>query len=233
MNIIITGGTKGIGRAIAHTFARQGFNLALCARTLKDLKAFKKELEAEFPNIEVLIKKTDMSKKADVVAFAKYVIKTWKKIDILVNNAGVFLSGEILKEKSGLLEKQINTNLYSAYHMSRAIAPVMVKQKSGYIFNMCSIASKIVLPQCSSYCISKFALYGFSKALRDELKDKGVKVTSILPGATWSNAWTGADFPEDRLMNPLDVGEAIWSAFNMSSATVVEEILLRPQLGDL
>jgi len=233
MNIIITGATKGIGRAIAEKFAAEGFNLAICARSSADLKVFKKDLLEKFPTIEVLTKKTDMSKSAQVAAFAKWIQGHWKKVDILVNNAGVFLPGEILKEKSGTLEQQINTNLYSAYHLSRAIAPMMVKKKSGYIFNMCSIASKIAYPNGGSYSISKFALYGFSKVLREELKDKGVRVSAVLPGATWSASWAGVDLPADRLMQATDIAEAIWGAWQMSPAAVMEEIILRPQLGDL
>lgn len=233
MNIIITGGTKGIGRAIAEQFAKNGFNLAICARNTDDLKACKKELEAEFSEIEVLIKKTDMSKPRQVKSFADFIKKKWKKVDVLVNNAGVFLPGEILKEEAGTLESQINTNLYSAYHLTREIAPMMVKKKSGYIFNMCSIASVIAYPNGGSYSISKFALLGFSKVLREELKDKGVRVSAILPGATWSASWAGVELPESRLMQATDVAKAIWAAWGMSDSAVMEEIVLRPQLGDL
>ena len=225
--------TKGIGRAIAEKFAQEGFNLAICARNANDLKEFKKELSKKYPKIEILTKKTDMSKPKQVATFAEFVKKHWKKIDILVNNAGVFLPGEILKEKEGTLESQINTNLYSAYHLSRAIAPEMVRKKSGYIFNMCSIASKIAYPNGGSYSISKFALYGFSKVLREELKEKGVRVSAILPGATWSASWAGVDLPKKRLMQANDIAEAIWGAWQMTPSAVMEEIILRPQLGDL
>ena len=233
MNIIITGATKGIGRAIAERFAQEGFNLAICARTSKDLNAFKKAFQAKYPNIEVLTKKADVSKKQQVLAFAKFVKSHWKQIDILVNNAGVFLPGEVHQHKSGLLEKLIETNLYSAVHLTKAIVPTMLKRKSGHIFNMCSVASLVALPNCGLYCVSKFALHGFSKCLRDELKDKGIRVSTLLPGATMSNAWDCSGVPESRLMQASDVAEAIWSAYNMSGSTVMEEIVLRPQLGDL
>ena len=98
---------------------------------------------------------------------------------------------------------------------------------------MCSIASQIAYPNGGSYSISKFALLGFSKVLREEMKNKGVKVTSILPGATWSNSWAGVDLPESRLMQATDIANATWSATTMSPSAVVEEIILRPQLGDL
>ena len=151
----------------------------------------------------------------------------------LVNNAGVFLPGLISEEDDGLLEQQIETNLNRAYYLTRALLPLMLPQQRGDIFNMCSIASKIAYPNGGSYSISKFALLGFSKVLREELKDKGIRVSAILPGATWSNSWAGVDLPEERLMQANAIAIAVWSAYQMSPSAVVEEIVLRPQLGDL
>ncbi len=233
MNIIITGATKGIGRAIAETFAARGFNLALCSRNNDDLKAFKKALLSQHPDIEVLTKVADMRKKKDVLAFAEFILKNKWEVDVLVNNAGLFIPGEISQEADGSLEMMIETNLYSAYHLTRALLPAMLQKGSGHIFNMCSVASLIAYPNGGSYSISKFALLGFSKVLREELKTKGIKVTSILPGATWSASWAGVDLPESRLMQANDIAIAVWSAFSMSPSAVVEEIVVRPQLGDL
>ena len=153
--------------------------------------------------------------------------------NILVNNAGVFLPGEIVNEEDGALEKMIDTNLYSAYHLTRALLPEMINYGGGHIFNMCSIASFMAYPNGGSYSISKFALLGFSKVLREELKGKGIKVTSVMPGATWSASWEGVDLPESRLMQPTDIAKVIWNALEMSPSTVIEDIVLRPQLGDL
>ncbi len=231
--IIITGATKGIGRAIAEKFAREGFDAIVCARNNDDLKAMKSEFKKHFPKGKLHIKKADLSKKKQVLAFAEFVKKTWDRFDILVNNAGVFLPGEITKEEDGKLESQIETNLYSAYHLTRAVLPLMLPQKSGHIFNMCSIASFMAYPNGGSYSISKFALLGFSKVLREELKTEGIKVTSIMPGATWSASWAGVDLPESRLAKAEDIAEVVWSAFSLSASAVVEDIVVRPQLGDL
>ncbi|MCB0679317.1 MAG: SDR family NAD(P)-dependent oxidoreductase [Saprospiraceae bacterium] len=232
MNIIITGATKGIGRAVAEHFAGQGFDLAVCARTQADLDAMQRELEKAH-GVKVLVKVADFRKKQDVLDFAAFVRSHWSQIDVLVNNAGVFAPGAVHDEAEGNLEWMMETNLYSAYHLTRALLPIFLQQKRGHIFNMCSIASLHAYPNGGSYSISKFALLGFSKNLREELKDKGIKVTAVLPGATWSDSWKGADFPADRLMQASDVAQAVWSAWAMSPAAVVEDIVLRPQQGDL
>ena len=233
MNIVITGATKGIGKAIAEKFAAEGFNLAICSRNNNDLKTFKQELQSQFLDIEVLIKVADMRKKKDVHAFADFIKKKWQEVDVLINNAGLFIPGEISQEDDGALEMMIETNLYSAYHFTRALLPIMLKKGSGHIFNMCSIASLIAYPNGGSYSISKFALLGFSKVLREEMKTKGIKVTSIMPGATWSASWAGVDLPESRLMQANDIAIVVWSAWQMSPSAVVEDIVVRPQLGDL
>jgi short-subunit dehydrogenase len=109
----------------------------------------------------------------------------------------------------------------------------MMRRRDGHIFNLCSIASIMAYPNGGSYSISKFALYGMTKVLRAELKDYGIRVTAVLPGATLTASWEGTDLPPDRFMRPEDVAEAIFAAHAVSKQTVIEELLLRPQLGDL
>ncbi len=233
MNAVITGSTKGIGKAIAELLASKGINVAICSRNQIEINNFIKSLRSSFPKLKAIGLKADMSKKSDVLAFAAFVFDEFETIDILINNAGVFIPGEITLEKDGVLEKMIETNLYSAYHLTRALVPNMIENKSGHIFNMCSIASKIAYPNGGSYSISKFALLGFSKVLREELKTKNIKVTSIMPGATWSASWEGVDLPKSRLMQAEDIAKIVWSALEMSPSAVIEDIIIRPQLGDL
>lgn len=233
MNVVITGGSKGIGRAIAHLFAEKGANLAICSRSQEDLNLMKAEFEHNFPEISFIGVATDMSKKDEVLQFGETINNAWDQIDVLVNNAGVFLPGEIHTEEEGKLESQIETNLYSAYHLTRTLIPKFISQESGHIFNMCSVASLVAYPNGGSYSISKFALLGFSKVLREELKDKGIKVTALMPGATWSNSWAGVELPEERLMQASDIAKSVWSAYQLSDSAVVEEIIMRPQKGDL
>ncbi len=231
--IVVTGGTKGIGRAILQKFAQAEFDLVTCARNNSDLEQLKQEFENNFPGITTHIFPVDVSKKHQVIEFA-HAIKTLNQpVDILVNNAGIFLPGEVHNEDDGHLEMMIETNLYSAYHLTRALVPGMKERKHGHIFNMCSTASIIPYVNGGSYCISKFALLGMSKVLREELKNDGIKVTSILPGATLTASWEGVNLPPERFMKAEDVAESVATAYQMSANSVVEEILIRPQLGDI
>jgi len=231
--IVVTGGTKGLGRAISETFANHGFDVCACARTQADLDEMRGHFNEHFPDIELLTYAADLSKKNDVSHFAAFVRSKRNKIDVLVNNAGLFLPGAVADEAAGSLESLIETNLYSAYYLTRALLPQMTTFRHGHIFNMCSIASIIAYPNGGSYTIAKFAMLGFSKVLREEMKPLGVKVTAILPGATWTDSWTGIDLPEDRLMQASDIAKLVWGAYDLSDSAVVEEILVRPQLRDL
>lgn len=225
--VVVTGGTKGIGKAIIEKFAAEGFSIITCSRNESDLE----RLSSEISN-HVSYQVVDMCDKAAVLGFGKWIKDQHGKIDVLVNNAGLFIPGEIHTEDDGVVEQMINTNLYSAYHLTRSLINEVVAAK-GHIFNMCSTASFVPYVNGGSYCISKFALLGFSKVLREEMKNKGVRVTSIMPGATMSASWEGVDLPEERFMKASDVAEAIFNAYNMSDRTVIEEIIMRPQLGDL
>ncbi len=235
MNAVITGATKGIGRAIANKLAEQGWNLVICSRTASDLESAKNDLKARSETTKVYTSEVDMRQKKEVQAFGDFCLSKLDKIDVLINNAGIFIPGAIHQEEEDALESMIETNLYSAYHLTRKLVPSMMKQKEGLIINMASIASFMAYPNGGSYSISKFALRGFSKVLREEMKEHGIKVTTIMPGATWSHSWAAMkdQLPESRLMQAEDIADTIWSLINLSESAVVEEVVLRPQLGDL
>src|SRR5690606_15933556 len=230
--IAVTGASRGIGRAIAQKFASAGFDIVACARKIGDLQTLKSDLEREF-SISVHIHSADLSDKIQAQAFAWFVVSLQRPIDVLVNNAGLFVSGDLSTEPDGNLETMIGANLYSAYHVTRGIVDTMKHRRSGHIFNMCSIASFTAYPNGGSYAISKFALLGFSRCLREELKPFGIKVTSVMPGATWTDSWMGSGHPEDRFIPARDGAEAVFTAHNLSPSAVVEDLVIRPQLGDL
>ena len=232
-NIVITGASKGIGKAIAEIFVKHQANVCICARNESDLNTAVAELKSMNSTVQIFAKVCDMSLKEEVKSFAAYVLQVFDTIDVSVNNAGVFIGGQMHNEPEGTLEKMIDTNLFSAYYLTRYLLPNMLTNKSGHIFNICSIASFMAYPHGGSYSVSKFAMLGFSKSLREELKPFGIKVCSVMPGATLTNSWNGVDLPEERFMPAEDVAKMVYGVFSLSSRTDIEEIVLRPQLGDI
>ena len=230
---VITGGTKGIGRATVEKFLVEGFDVVTCARNQQDLDNLVYEMKATHPNGRIWAEKADLSKKEDIRAFAEVVKSLGRPVDMLLNNTGVFIPGSVHDEEEGNLELMIETNLYSAYHLTRALIGDMIERKSGHVFTTGSIAGIQAYAGGGSYSISKFALLGFTKALREDMKPHGIRVTSILPGATYTASWEGVDLPLERFMKASDIADAIYGAFALSAQTVVEEIILRPQLGDI
>jgi short-subunit dehydrogenase len=160
-SIIVTGGTKGIGRAIVDKFAQEQYQVFTCARS-------EDESLKGISNVHFF--KADLSQRSEVLAFADFVRQHTESVDILVNNTGFFIPGQIHNEEEGTLEAMIETNVYSAYHLTRKFVNKMIELRSGHIFNICSTASITAYTNGGSYCISKFALLGMSKVLREELK---------------------------------------------------------------
>lgn len=235
MIIVVTGASKGIGKAIAEQFAsdKQGHTVFVCSRNAEQIELTRKELQGRFPRTNIYGHAVDLSVKEEVLRYASLILQQTDKIDILVNNAGLFEPGNVHDEPEGTLEAQLNTNLFSAYHLTRALLPTMMAKKSGHIFNMCSIAAMAAYPNGGSYSISKFALHGFTKNLREEMKPHGIKVTAVHPGAVLTDSWAGFDNSQKRIMEASDIAKMIYASAHLSPQACVEEIVIRPQLGDL
>jgi short-subunit dehydrogenase len=233
MNVIITGASKGFGKALAEKFASENHDLYICSRNAVALYRTVDELLTRFPDVTIKAKPFDLSIKEQAKEFGHWVLQFGISIDVLINNAGLFLPGSVYNEDEGVLEKMIDVNLYSAYHLTRVLVPKMITQKSGHIFNMCSIASLHSYKNGGAYSISKFALAGFSKNLREELKTLGIKVTAVFPGAAFTDSWSGSGVDPKRIMEAADIAEMIFAASKLSPQACVEDIILRPQLGDL
>jgi short-subunit dehydrogenase len=232
MNVIVTGASKGIGKAIAMKFAGEGQQLFLCARNAGQLQATANEISDRFPGSVVRIMPVDLSVKEAVISFAEWCLQHGTA-DILVNNAGIYLPGDSMDEPDGQLEMMMNTNLYSAYHLTRKLLPSMIKNGHGHIFNICSIASLKAYDGGGGYSISKFAMNGFSQNLRHELKPHGIKVTAVMPGAVLTDSWANFDNSGKRIMEASDIAELVYAASILSPQAVVDEILITPQLGEL
>lgn len=232
MNVVITGASKGIGKSIAAAFAAEGASLFLCARNKERLNDTVEELQQKFPGSNILAKPVDLTIKEETKGFANWCLNSGTP-DILINNAGAFISGSICDEAEGNLEKMIAVNLYSAYHLTRALLPKMILAKGGHIFNICSIASLHAYKNGGGYSISKYALMGFSKNLREELKGHHVKVTAVFPGAVMTDTWGDFDNSDSRIMEADDIAKMVLAASKLTVQAVVEDIVLRPLLGDL
>ncbi|AEL26041.1 SDR family oxidoreductase [Cyclobacterium marinum] len=231
-SILVTGGTKGIGKAIILEFANKGFDVFTCSRNEDELRELKEEVEKNFSAVKVYTKKADLSIKEETKAFVAFV----KKIgipDVLVNNTGIFIPGSLHSEDEANFEKTMHTNLFSTYYLTKGFTKELMERKNGHIFTIGSIAGLTAYANGGSYAVSKWAMLGFTKCLRQEMVPHGVKVTSVLPGATFTASWEGVDLPESRFIDVVDVAASVWSAYNLSPRSVVEEIVIRPQLGDI
>lgn len=232
MKVVVTGASKGIGKAIASIFAANGHDLFLCSRGEVALYKTMEELQTRYPAVTVKAKPFDLSTKEGAAGLAAWCLSEAVP-DVVINNAGAFEPGSIYNERDGLLEEQLAINLFSAYHFTRAILPPMIERKSGHLFNICSIAALKAYANGGSYSISKYALHGFSKNLREEMKPFNIKVTAVFPGAVLTDSWGDFDNSAHRIMEADDIAQLVYAAAQLSPGACVEDIVVRPQLGDL
>ena len=232
MNVLITGASRGIGKAIAAIFASNGYDLFISSRNEVALYKAMEELQTKYSSVSIKAKAFDLSDKQRAKELGSWCLQHAVP-DVVVNNAGLFEPGSVYNEPEGTLESQLSINLHSAYHLTRALLPKMMERRSGHIFNMCSIASLNAYANGGAYSISKFAMYGFSKNLREEMKPYNIKVTAIHPGAVHTDSWSGYDNSSNRIMEADDIAKMVFACTQLSPAACVEEIVIRPQLGDL
>ena len=231
-HVVVTGASRGIGFAVAHRFAQEGHHLAIVARKAGDLAIAKERLMlAGAASVHPIA--ADLSNPDDILKTVTQIQAVFDQVHILVNNAGLFLGGTMMGEPVGQFQHLMNTNELSAYEMTRGLWSLMQHVPRAHVFNMCSIASVTAYAAGGSYSVAKFALMGFSKSLRLEGMPCGIRVSAVLPGATLTDSWAGVDLPKERFMDPKDVAEAIFMAFQINEHTVMEEVLLRPILGDI
>jgi len=233
MKVVITGASRGLGLAMAEAFAKEGHDLYLTSRNELNLYNALASLQTRFPDQVIKAKAFDLGTKTGAVEFGKWILESAVETDILINNAGIFEPGRVIDEPEGQMEKIMNTNFLSAYYVTRMLLPSMMERKSGHIFNMSSIAALQAYPNGGSYSVSKFALTGFSKNLRDELKPYSIKVTCVYPGAVYTDSWAAAGISPDRIMKAADIADMVVQISKLSPQAVVEDLVIRPLLGDL
>ena len=232
MNVVITGASRGIGKELAEHFAKEGANLFLSSRNMDKTIEWQQKLMTTH-SIQVSNFDVDFEQSSQVKDFANQLLKATDTIDILINNTGIYVPGSVYNEPEGQLEKMLSTNLISAYHLTRALIPSMIARKSGHIFNISSIAALKAYSNGGSYSISKWAMDGFSKNLREEMMQFGIKVTTVHPGATMTSSWDGSGIDPMRIMETKDIAQMVVAASKLSAQACVEDIVIRPLLGDL
>ena len=231
-SVLVTGASHGIGRAVAAAFAGEpNARLALVSRDralLEETFEICRERGAEA--------RTYLCDVTDEHAVGSMAAKVTDEIgtpDVLVNNAGVFLPGDVRTTTVEAFREQVEVNLTSAFIVTHAFLDAMVERRSGHVFYMCSVASVRAYPGGAAYCAAKHGLLGLSRVVREETKEHGIRVTAVMPGATYTRSWKNAGLPEDRFMPAEDIGDLLLDAYRLSHRSVVEEILVRPQLGDV
>ncbi len=230
--VVVTGASQGIGQAVAEAFAQEPeARLALVARSQDKLDAVAAQCRAR--GAEAAVFPCDVTDDAAVHRTAATILARWGAPDVLVNNAGLFQPGAVRETTAELFRRQVAVNLTSAFVVTQAFLEAMVAQGRGHLFHMASVASIRAYEGAAAYCAAKHGLLGLARVVREETKALGLRVTTLLPGATLTPSWDGVDLPEARFMPPEDVARALVDIYHLSDRTVVEEILLRPQLGDI
>ncbi len=227
-SVIITGGSKGIGLSIAKVFAREtSRRLVLIARNHDALQAAKNEcLKEGAKGVEILaadLSKPDALKEMDFESINP---------GILINNVGSFLFKPLSKTTQEEFEQQFRINTQSAFITTQSVLPAFQKQERALIVTICSQASIKGYAHSGAYTMSKHALLGYSRSLRQELLDSNIAVTAINLGQTFSTSWDGVEIDPTLLIDPKDVGKLIVSLTNLSPRSVAEEIILMPQGGE-
>lgn len=232
MHVVVTGASQGIGAAIARAFAGQPeVELSLLARhegRLEQVASECRDLGAT-----ATWHSCDLTWDDQVEAVADAVLETAGPPGIVVNNAGKFRPGTVLDMDGASLRKQLEENIVTALLVTQAFLPAMIEAREGHLFFLGSVASLRAYPGAAGYCAAKHGLLGLARSVRNETTQHGLRVTTVLPGATLTPSWSGVEIPENRFMPAEDVAQAIVNCAALGPRTVVEELLLRPQPGDV
>lgn len=227
---LVTGATRGIGRAIAEQLAAQGYDLLLVSRSEKDLAGMKSGLQVLYPEMDVRYYPADLSDLDQIRQVGDWAVE--KAPVVFVSNAGIFTPVSLLNEAEDSFLPQFYLNYYAAHSLSIKIARKMKQVRQGHLFIISSTASRQPV-KAGTYTVTKFALNGLTHVLRSELREAGIKVTEIIPGSTRTSSWDGTDHPEERFVKPQEIAKAVGLCLEMGAGTNIEEIVIKPQKDNI
>lgn len=224
---VVTGGTKGIGRAIAESLLKAGASVFICARDKSELKRALEQLSA-LGKVDGEI--CDVRSEAQVEMMLAEATRIFGGVDILINNAGIGIIGKTVEEMSAQeFEQTLQTNLFGVFYACHHAIPLMKKRGGGYIINISSLAGQNAHPKMAAYNASKFGLNGFTEALMQEVREHNIKVTAICPGSV--NTYFGGDEPSDEQawqLQPEDIAQTVLNLLDMNDRALPSKIEIRP-----
>lgn len=223
---VVTGGSKGIGKAIAVALAKEGADVAITARNPEDLKTAENEILRL--GTKVLSIRCDVQKRADVESMAKQVLNELGAPSILINNAGVGKFREIVNMSDEDFRSILETNLFGVFYCTRAFLPSMIEKQEGHIVNIGSLAGKNNFAGGSAYCASKHALISFGECLMLEVRQKNIKVTTICPGSVQTEFGDRLSEKNNWALTSDDVANAVLDVLNTSPGSLISLVDLRP-----
>jgi len=223
---LITGSSRGIGLAIARRLGQMGARVSLCARKKTDLDRAAADLRAA--GIEVLAVPTDVTRPDEVSRLVSETQRSLGPVDILVNNAGIGIFGPFYHQTDADWNSVLDTNLKSAFLTSRAVAPEMIRRKSGHIINISSLAGKSTFANGAIYCASKWGLLGLTGCMAEDLRAHGVRVSAICPGSVATEFSPHAGKDPSKMLQPDDVAHAVATLVTQSPGSFISEVHIRP-----
>jgi 3-oxoacyl-[acyl-carrier protein] reductase len=221
---LVTGAGKGIGKAIALALAAEGVHVGLIARTEKDIAAVAKEAEAL--GVKAAYATADVGNRNEVESAVEKVKTVLGDLDILINNAGTASFGKFLELEPEAWEAQIRINVFGVYYATRAVLPSMIERKTGDIVNISSTAGKSGAPVTSAYSASKFAVFGLSESLMQEVRKHNIRVTAMAPSTVVTDLAYSSDLIKgdpERVMHPEDFAELIIAQLKLNRRVFVKE----------
>jgi len=232
-HFVVTGASQGMGRAIAIRLAEAlpASRLSLLARTEESLGAVAAACEAH--GAQARIYPCDLTVETSAAGACEQLLRDSGAPTLYVNNAGTFMPGGIRETTFDTWKRQMDINLTSAFHVASRLVPPMIDAGSGHVIFVTSVAAIRGYPRGLAYCASKHGLLGLARAVREETKTSGLRVTALIPGSTRTSSWDDTDLPDERFISPEDIAEAVLGVYRLSGRSVVEEMLIRPQLGDI